>query len=273
MRIFLLADGFVGTQVASYLREEGEDIVGLALHPKSIRKYGSEIVATAGVPEEQAILAKELSDSAVIDQIRRLEPEIMLSVFWGYILKPEVFRIPAAGCINFHCSYLPYNRGKNPNVWPIIEGTPAGITLHYIDEGIDTGNVIARKRIDVTPVDTAQTIYERQIAAFLPLFRETWPSIRAGKNQSVEQDPTLATFHFKILQNGCDDNPEYFNKVIGTGPFTVEEFTPGVRSIAKRNPNYWRDGPNVDEIELFGPADFRRTRATETYRRNPAGTN
>ena len=67
--------------------------------------------------------------------------------------------------------------------------------------------------------------------------------------------PTLATFHFKILQNGCDDNPDYFNKVIGTGPFTVEEFTPGVRSISKRNPNYWRDGPNVDEIELFGITD------------------
>ena len=67
--------------------------------------------------------------------------------------------------------------------------------------------------------------------------------------------PTLATFHFKIIQNDAENIPGYFNKVIGTGPFTCEEFSPGVRSISKRNPNYWRDGPNVDEIETFAITD------------------
>ncbi|MBS37385.1 MAG: ABC transporter substrate-binding protein [Thiotrichales bacterium] len=67
--------------------------------------------------------------------------------------------------------------------------------------------------------------------------------------------PTLATFHFKIVQDGAEEKEGYFNKVIGTGPFTCEEFTPGVRSVSKRNPNYWREGPNVDEIELFGITD------------------
>jgi len=67
--------------------------------------------------------------------------------------------------------------------------------------------------------------------------------------------PTLATFHFKLVQDGADDREGYYTTVIGTGPFTCEEFTPGVRSISKRNPNYWRDGPNVDEIEMFGIGD------------------
>ena len=67
--------------------------------------------------------------------------------------------------------------------------------------------------------------------------------------------PTLATFHFKIIQDDAENIDGYFNKVIGTGPFTCEEFTPGVRSVSKRNPNYWRDGPNVDELEIFGITD------------------
>ena len=67
--------------------------------------------------------------------------------------------------------------------------------------------------------------------------------------------PTIATFHFGIVQNGAEDKPGYFQKVIGTGPFTVDEFTPGVRSISKKNPNYWREGPWVDEIEMFGIVD------------------
>ena len=67
--------------------------------------------------------------------------------------------------------------------------------------------------------------------------------------------PTLATFHFKVVQDGAEQKEGYFNKVIGTGPFTCEEFTPGVRSVSKRNPNYWREGPNLDELELFGITD------------------
>lgn len=67
--------------------------------------------------------------------------------------------------------------------------------------------------------------------------------------------PTLATFHFSILQDGCEEKSGYFNKTIGTGPYMVEEFSPGVRSISKKNPNYWREGGWVDEIEMFGIVD------------------
>ena len=66
----------------------------------------------------------------------------------------------------------------------------------------------------------------------------------------------LGTFHFKIVQDGAEQKEGYFNKVIGTGPFTCDEFTPGVRSVSRRNPNYFREGrPYVDEIEIFGITD------------------
>ena len=67
--------------------------------------------------------------------------------------------------------------------------------------------------------------------------------------------PTLATFHFAIVKNDAENIPGYFQKIIGTGPFTCDEFTPGVRSVSRRNPNYWRDGGHVDAIELFGIVD------------------
>ena len=65
----------------------------------------------------------------------------------------------------------------------------------------------------------------------------------------------LATFHFRMVQNNADDDPEYFKKGIGTGPFTVKEFSPGVRSVSVRNPNYHREGPWLDEIEMFAITD------------------
>ena len=72
---------------------------------------------------------------------------------------------------------------------------------------------------------------------------------------NVDIPKILATFHFKIIQDGAEG--EYFQKPIGTGPFVCEEFTPGVRTISVRNENYWRDGPNLDEIETFAITDVQ----------------
>ena len=66
----------------------------------------------------------------------------------------------------------------------------------------------------------------------------------------------LGTFNFKILQEGADEKEGYFNDIIGTGPFTLEEFKPGVRSVSKKNPNYFREGhPYVDSLEIFAITD------------------
>ena len=97
--------------------------------------------------------------------------------------------------VNLHPAYLPYNRGQYPNVWSIIEGTPAGVTLHYIDEGIDTGGIIARREVPVEPVDTGESLYRKLEATALELFRETWPLIKAGRAQCLPQDKQAGTYH------------------------------------------------------------------------------
>ena len=65
----------------------------------------------------------------------------------------------------------------------------------------------------------------------------------------------LGTFHFKVVQDGAAEKDGYFNLPAGTGPFKITEFKPGVRSVHVRNPDYWRDGPNVDELEVFAITD------------------
>ena len=76
----------------------------------------------------------------------------------------KFFTIPPKGCINFHLSYLPYNRGKKPNVWPIIDGSPAGVTMHYIDNDIDSGSIVAQSEVKVDIVDTGKTLYNKLYA-------------------------------------------------------------------------------------------------------------
>ena len=112
-----------------------------------------------------------------------------------YFARKVFFSIAPKGAINFHMSFLPYNRGKNPNVWPIIEGTPAGVCMHYIDSGIDTGKIIARKEVPVEMIDTGKTLYNKQLNAFEELFIETWPKLKNDEIVSVEQEDQNTTYH------------------------------------------------------------------------------
>ena len=81
----------------------------------------------------------------------------------------------------------------------------------------------------------------------------TVKAMLASPNSDLPQ--ILGTFHFKIVQDGGAEKDGYFNLPAGTGPFRITEFRPGVRSLHERNPDYWRDGPNVDELELFAITD------------------
>jgi methionyl-tRNA formyltransferase len=93
------------------------------------------------------------------------EPVIDLSPFdlavsFGYrhILRKEVLKTARRPVLNLHISYLPFNRGAHPNFWSWVEGTPAGVTIHEIDEGIDTGPIVAQSKLD--DIDPATTLRE-----------------------------------------------------------------------------------------------------------------
>jgi methionyl-tRNA formyltransferase len=198
MRIFLLANNIVGLKVLKFLKSQKEDIIALGIHEKDKQKYTAEIIKASGLSKKHIFKAKSLRDQKTLEKIKKLKPDIIISAFWGYILKPELFNIPPQGTINFHPGYLPYNRGVNPNVWPFVENTPAGVTIHYIDEGTDTGNIIARKKVKIRPTDTAGTINDITLLEIVKLFIKTWPLIKSGKNKSIPQKNLGKTTFHKI---------------------------------------------------------------------------
>jgi methionyl-tRNA formyltransferase len=195
MPILLFANNWVGWQVARWLKDQGEEIVGLVLHPPHKCKFGQEIAESVGLPEAYIFDGSRLRHPDVLQAIRQLRPNIGLSILFGYILRADLIHLFPAGVINLHPAYLPYNRGVYPNVWSIIEGTPAGVTLHYIDAGIDTGDIIAQKQVPVEPVDTGETLYRKLEQACLELFEENWPLVLSGKARRAPQSREKGTYH------------------------------------------------------------------------------
>jgi methionyl-tRNA formyltransferase len=187
VRVLLFANNRLAADVAATIREAGDEVVGAMLHPPDRRRFGAEILAAAGVSAENTLDAGRLNDSEELRRLDAMRPDLGVSVLFGYILKREVLERFPRGCVNLHPGYLPYNRGAYPNVWSIVDGTPAGATLHWIDEGVDTGDVVAREEVPIEPFDTGESLYRKLEAAALSVFRAAWPLVRAGKAPRLPQ--------------------------------------------------------------------------------------
>lgn len=195
LRILFLGNNWVGWQVARWLREREEEIVGLVVHPPHKRKYGEEIIGSLNLEPQKVFDGSLLHQPETLESIRTLRVDLALSILFDYILKQNFIQLFHAGVINLHPAYLPFNRGQYPNVWSIVEGTPSGVTLHYIDAGIDTGDIIAQKEVEVEPADTGESLYRKLEKECVALFQETWPLIETGKVTRVPQEKRAGTYH------------------------------------------------------------------------------
>jgi methionyl-tRNA formyltransferase len=192
MRTILFVNNRVGSALSRWLGERGDEVVGAVVHPPERAKHRDEILeALAGVP---LFDAGTLREAATVEALAALEPEIGASIYFGYILKPDVIDLFPRGVVNLHPALLPWNRGANPNVWSIVEGTPAGVTLHYIDARIDTGDIIAQSEVAVSSTDTGASLYRKLEDEGVALFQRTWPELLEGTAERRAQ-PDGGSFH------------------------------------------------------------------------------
>jgi len=131
-----------------------------------------------------------------VARLRALRPDYLLSVHFPYMVPAEVLAIPAVGTLNLHPAYLPYNRGWHTPTWAICEGTPYGATLHWVDEGVDTGDLALQERLDIQPDETAHELYQRVLELEVNILKRAIPLMRDFKLPRVPQ-PTAGTGHSK----------------------------------------------------------------------------
>jgi methionyl-tRNA formyltransferase len=132
-----------------------------------------------------------------LDYLLSQKPDLIISYGYRKILTKDITDCFFNKIINLHISYLPWNRGTYPNAWSFIEDTPKGVTIHYINEGIDTGNIILRKEVNFKNIEeeTFKTTYRKLSDEIESLFISNWDSIKDGKITPVKQDKTIGSFH------------------------------------------------------------------------------
>jgi len=160
----------------------------------------------------------------ITQTIEPLTDELLEGVDWivsyGYrhkIGKPILDRFKDRA-INLHISYLPWNRGADPNLWSFLDNTPKGVTIHFMDEGFDTGDIIAQRYLKYDIDDTLRTFYNKLSICIVDLFTKVWPYVREGEAKRYKQ----GSYHnskdkekYKYLLTNGWDTP--IRDIIGKG--------------------------------------------------------
>jgi len=147
--------------------------------------------------------------------LRALQPDLVVLSRLGEIVPPEVFRIPPCGTINIHCSLLPRLRGPTPIAGAILAGLrESGITIHFVDEGLDTGDIILQRRIGISATETSRTFCEKAAIQMRRMVADVVRMFRTGRVSRVPQAAEGASY-FSI------------KKAFGRGDVQIDWTQPG----------------------------------------------
>ncbi len=193
MRIGLFAARHVGYEVAKFLAEQKESLTCLVLDSNDTDSLNTRFIDTLGYP--RVIYSDVLYTDQAMMALREMELDLIILAWWPYLVKKSLLELPRVGCLNFHPSYLPYNRGKNPNFWTLVDEVPFGVTLHWVDEGIDTGDIAFQAAIEKTWEDTGETMYIKAREGMVRLFKEALPYIKKGDIPRIKQTASRESFH------------------------------------------------------------------------------
>jgi methionyl-tRNA formyltransferase len=197
MRVLLIGRDSFGKDCLKALLEQGEDIVGVITVPDRAGQAKpnptKEFATEAAIP---LLLPSNLKDPKVTDWVKSRLPELIVLAFVTDIIPKGIIDIPKYKAINYHPSLLPRYRGGSAINWAIINGeTETGVTIHYIDAGIDTGDIIIQERVPIYPEDTVASLYfERLYPIGVRMIAETVRMIGEGKAPRIKQDNSLASY-------------------------------------------------------------------------------
>jgi methionyl-tRNA formyltransferase len=190
MKLLLMYDGVVGNSIAEWLLNNySEDICALVV---------TEETARLDVFQQKEIKCLKFQTEVQLLNDLREFPSFDLGIlaWWPKIVSSKILELAKSGFINTHPSLLPYNRGKHYNFWALVEQAPFGVSLHFVDEGIDSGDIVAQSTIPYDWEDTGESLYCKATDAMIELFKLTYPTLRSGFIERVPQNLNEGTLHY-----------------------------------------------------------------------------
>jgi methionyl-tRNA formyltransferase len=216
MRIVFIGTGDIGVPTLQALLKSEDEVVGVVTQPDKPIGRAQSVEAP---PIKKALFATEIpvlqpartKDRQSIEEIRSLKPDVIVVMAYGQILPGDVLEIPKVACLNLHASLLPRWRGAAPIQAAIAAGDrETGITVMYVDQGLDTGDILLQRAIDIAPADTGGSLHDRLSKIAPEALFESLELLAKGNAPRIPQDNALATYASKLKRED--------GKIDWTGP-------------------------------------------------------
>jgi methionyl-tRNA formyltransferase len=204
MRIVFIGTGEIGVPTLQALLKSEHEVVGVVTQPDKPVGRAQLIepppiktaLATTNIPTLQP---SRIKDRQAIEKIRALEPDVIVVMAYGQILPRDILEIPKIACLNLHASLLPRWRGAAPIQASIAAGDrETGITVMYMDEGLDTGDILLQRTIEILPADTGGSLHDRLAKVAPEALLESLELLAKGSAPRTPQDNAFATYAPKL---------------------------------------------------------------------------
>ena len=204
MRIVFIGAGEIGVPTLQALLKSEHEVVGVVTQPdKPVGR--SQLIEPPPIKNALSetnipvLQPARIKDRQAIEEIRALRPDVIVVMAYGQILPRDVLEIPDIGCLNLHASLLPRWRGAAPIQAAIAAGDrEIGITVMYMDEGLDTGDILLQRTIDILPADTGGALHDRLAGVAPETLLESLDLLAKGKAPRTPQDNAVATYAPKL---------------------------------------------------------------------------
>lgn len=201
MRIVSFGFQTWGRRTLQALIDQGHDVALAVTHPASEDSYKAifsdsveELAREHGIP----VHLTHGIDSETIDLVKRAEPEVIVVNSWYTWMPPELYELPPHGTLNMHDSLLPKCTGFSPVLWTMISGEAEfGLTIHRMDEGLDTGDILIQHALPIGPTDTGTELVLRGIELIPGALKEALAALESGTAQWRPQNKAERTYFHK----------------------------------------------------------------------------
>jgi UDP-4-amino-4-deoxy-L-arabinose formyltransferase/UDP-glucuronic acid dehydrogenase (UDP-4-keto-hexauronic acid decarboxylating) len=186
----------IGARALEALLACAEPVVAVVTHPDDPGEgdWFESVSEVARAHRLPLVMPPSPNLPAIVETLRALAPDVILSVWYRWLLGPDLLALPRVAALNLHGSLLPAYRGRAPVNWVLVNGERrTGVTLHHMVAEADAGDIVAQRAIDIEPDDTAVTLYTRMVKVGVDLMLEAYPAILAGTAPRIPQDGTRAT--------------------------------------------------------------------------------
>src|SRR5579872_4041210 len=196
MKLFLFLASRRGHAILKRLIAENAEICGFLCliedhHEEVFHPRITEMAHRKNIP---IFYSDKVKSSEYAKLLREIKPDIAFAIGWRYLITREAYEIPAKGTLIIHDSLLPAYRGFAPMNWAIINGeTKTGVTLFYISEGVDSGDIIDQAATDISLDDTAKTVDEKIIQLYEQIIIKNLPLFKSNQIKSTPQDESKAS--------------------------------------------------------------------------------